>query len=465
MKLSFRYQFTLAPLVVVILLACLVAYTLFELSKINDENKLVRDSEFLSDRIQMSISSANHIRRMIVEFSTVPQMQEHELFFNYLEQIGILSDSLRDKYFQEQATAELLQLMNSTDKLLNKPEQVDQGKLDKSLKQLLDVLKYQFKIFSAQRRTIFINNYQQLIKTTSRMTTILLSGLILCIILATGLTFWGLTITRRRLANLNQGAHQACFSDKNSLPISKDSHDEIDELGVCITNMAKRLLKIVSIKNVLAGAENERRRIAMDIHDSVLTDLTTINRSLDNTNNIPLSVEKIKVLRTDVDNVIASLRQTIDDLHPQVLETLGLESALRSFLERQKEIPGFPNLHFSFTNEIESILSFEEKLNIFRILIEAINNVIKHAQSDRLEVNLRIISEQLIATVEDNGIGINEDNTKNTMGHGCLNITERAALIGVSVQWQKSRFSTGTCLKLILMINSINIAKKHNNSL
>ena len=280
------------------------------------------------------------------------------------------------------------------------------------------------------------------------MTTILLSGLILCIILATGLTLWGLAITRHRLTQLSQRAQKVCFGNKTPLSAPEIAHDELDDLEICLANMTTSLLKIISIENVLRGAENERRRIAMDMHDSVLTDLTMINRSLDYTNNTPLSVDKIKLLRTDVDNVINSLRHTIDDLHPQVLETLGLESALRSFLERQKDIPGFPNFHFDFTIDIENSLTNESKLNLFRIIIEAINNVIKHAKCERFEVNLRMVSEQIVVTVEDNGIGMNYNGKSS--GHGCSNITERANLIAATVQWRPSRFSTGTCFELVL---------------
>lgn len=445
MKLPFRYQFLFAPLVIVILLACLVAYTLVELSKINDENEINRQWEILTDRIQVTIASTNRLNIIIDKLSSPQDVQQDEQLFSYLEQAGILYDNLYDSTMMSQLLPELHQVASSSEPLLREPERSSPTDIRHSLNTLLPLLEYQYKIFAAQRRTAFIRNHHQLNNISSRMTTVLLTGLILCIALASGLTLWGLRLTRQRLKYLSQSAHDVCADEEQPALISTIAIDELDDLELCLANMATRLETVVSMENVLRGAENERRRIAMDMHDGVLADLTAINRMLDSQTVNPARLE---TLRGEIDNVINNLRRTIDDLHPQILETLGLESALHSLLDRHSTVTGFPKYHFDFAEDIDNAMSAEQKLNLFRIISEAINNVISHAHCDQFEVCLRRVQNNLIATVEDNGTGM-PDIIKHA-GHGCANISERAHLIGATVQWRAARFSCGTCFELIL---------------
>jgi signal transduction histidine kinase len=110
---------------------------------------------------------------------------------------------------------------------------------------------------------------------------------------------------------------------------------------------------------------------------------------------------------------------------------------------------------FEFDARAERVLNSYQKLMLFRVLSEAVTNVFKHARGDRLEVSARLIDTQLIAVVEDNGVGTPPYEYGN--GHGCLNIRERARLIGAAVQWRASRFSQGTCFELTLPVHHADI--------
>lgn len=446
MKLPFKYQFILAPFSIVVLLACMVAYTLFELSNINRANDITRQWEIVSDRALAAIASARSLNRVIHELSTAQDIQQDEHFFSYLEQARILSDSLHNPYLIDQISPELQQQIDNSLPLLREPENIKPEVISLSLSALLPVLEYQSKIFTAQRRTAFIDNHHRLVAISSRLTTVLLTALIICIMLATGLALWGLNITRRRLKTLSHHAHNACSGDNTPLPAPTNTQDELDDLELCLANMTNRLLQVVSVENVLQGVESERRRIAMDMHDGVLADLTVINRRIDNLNPNAVDDELI-AMRSDVDDIISNLRDTIDDLHPQVLETLGLESALHSYIERHGGRNNTtPSVNFDFDQRIDESLQMTDKINLFRIVTEAINNAIKHAHCERIEVDLRIVQNQLIVSIEDNGLGMPEE-IKGT-GHGCANISERVRLIGAKVQWRASRFSSGTCFEL-----------------
>jgi signal transduction histidine kinase len=90
-----------------------------------------------------------------------------------------------------------------------------------------------------------------------------------------------------------------------------------------------------------------------------------------------------------------------------------------------------------------------KQLALYRIAIEAIQNVIKHAAASRYEVNLEMCEETLVLSVEDNGKGISDINNRDS-GRGLNNIRERAKAITAEVGWKPSRFSSGTRFELTL---------------
>ena len=214
--------------------------------------------------------------------------------------------------------------------------------------------------------------------------------------------------------------------------------------------MTQRLIRTVAVEKVLQGAEDERRRIAMDMHAGVLADLTALSRTLDQADGAQANAPPISELRANVAALAESIRCVIEDLHPQSLEILGLEAALRSFLARHGS--SLPDYHFEFDHEAENTLRPEQKIQLFRIATEAIHNVIRHAQCSRFEVSIRVVAQHLLCTVEDNGIGMPASQTG--QGHGCLNIAERARAIGAQTSWGASRFSSGTRFELSLPLVS-----------
>jgi len=438
MKLPFRYQFILAPSITVILLACLVAYTSFELSRIYNQNEATVYWEIVNDNVKTAISTANSLNKTIDKLGDKQSLQQDDNFFLYLEQSQILSDNLYDHNLLEQVPSKLRQRILNIETLLREPERADPKKIVNAISGFLPELEYQAKIIAAQRRSAYIDNHQKLLSIIARLTTVQIVALLICISVATLLALWGLFVIRQRFDRLRTRAQLVCTIEDSTPFKIKKSQDELDSLENCLVNMTDKLLNAVSVENVLRGVENERRRIAMDMHDGVLADLTGINRQL----------ESNSTMRSEINTIITDLRRTIDDLHPQVLEILGLDAALKSWLERQSATTSFPQYHYTFEEEIEQSINLEQKINLFRIITEATTNVLKHAHADRLEVVLRINNQDLILSIEDNGIGM-PDNIDAT-SHGVANINERARLLGASANWRKARFARGTCFELIL---------------
>jgi len=211
---------------------------------------------------------------------------------------------------------------------------------------------------------------------------------------------------------------------------------------------------------IVTTASRERyqeanRRIAMDLHDQTLADLSSILRELQtlaNQNN-PSCQTQARSMEKNLSRAISNLRDIMNNLHPQTLDILGLGAALEAELEHLAAAPNFPEYHYQYDARLDKIkLSRLQQLSLYRIGIEALHNVIKHANASRLEICVELRTTQLILSVEDNGCGFVAPAPKRSGGRGLNNQRERAKAIGAQIEWRASRFSSGTRFELILPI-------------
>jgi signal transduction histidine kinase len=229
--------------------------------------------------------------------------------------------------------------------------------------------------------------------------------------------------------------------------------DELDDLALSINRMTEQLIRVVGTEKLLEGAEEERRRIAMDIHDQTLSDLSSILRGLQVLQKQEICRDQAEALEDELKGAIADLRHLMDNLHPQTLDILGLGAALQAHLERYVGKGDMPEYHLYISPEVDSAgLPRLSKLTLYRIAVEAIHNVIKHARASRYEVNLDLRADQVVLSVEDNGVGFDTRQVTQGGGRGLNNIRERARAIGGQVAWSPSRFSTGTRFELTLSV-------------
>jgi two-component system sensor histidine kinase UhpB len=447
MQLPFRYQFLLAPATIILLLAGLVAYTLVELPRINREYEIPRQWELATDRVLVMIATASHLDQLAQRMAATPSKRD-ELLFDYIEQTQIYLDNAQLPELLARAPEDIRRIVQASALRLHDPEHVDPNTAHATLSTLLPALERLSVAFQSQKRIALMDYHRDSRIIVAQLIHASLTVLLVCIVLGIGLSIWGLHATRRRLAGLTQRAHQVCAGDVASYPAPALVRDELDKLDQCLAVMTQRLINTVAVEKVLQGAEDERRRIAMDMHDGVLADLTALSRTLDQAENAQLETPPISELRDNVAALAESIRRVIDDLHPQSLEILGLEAALRAFLARHGSGHGQPAYHFEFDPAAENTLRPEQKIHLFRIASEAIHNVIRHAQCSRFEVSIRVVAQHLLCTVEDNGSGMPA--TQTGQGHGCLNIAERARAIGAQTNWNASRFSSGTRFELSL---------------
>lgn len=199
-------------------------------------------------------------------------------------------------------------------------------------------------------------------------------------------------------------------------------------------------------------AEQERRRIAEDLHDETLPALSSAARIADDLskqmpdNSLPLE------LRSKLDNTLVEMRRVINDLHPSVLETMGFRPALENLLHVLERDTNISANFLDAGDNSESELSENTKLQLYRIVQESLNNVGKHSRASLVEVEIKPEEEFLVIKVLDNGVGMDQKRI-NVDSHGLLNIKQRAQFIGAEVNWSEpSKFESGTQLTLKIPI-------------
>ena len=171
------------------------------------------------------------------------------------------------------------------------------------------------------------------------------------------------------------------------------------------------------LKGIVQGEENERGRIASELHDGVggmlsaiMMRLMSIRHEKEDITSVP-SYEEAMQLLTEMGDEI---RITAHNLMPEVLLKQSLPTAIRTYCNYLRE-------HNTLEIDFQSYGSFDgltknEKLNIYRIIQELLKNTIQHANATHVLVQLVVNEQQLTITVEDNGKGFNTQDTKKGIG-------------------------------------------------
>jgi signal transduction histidine kinase len=186
---------------------------------------------------------------------------------------------------------------------------------------------------------------------------------------------------------------------------------------------------------VLAGAEEERRRLAADLHDQVLPELRQIvvdvERLERHANGLAPELRRVA---GELRGAMDSVREVMEALRPSALDMLGLGDALESHF-RKAAARRDPPLAMSVRRQgDEPALTAEQSLALYRICQEALNNVLKHSEASRAGLEIISTEQELLLCVWDDGRGLTAASPNET-GHGVRNMKYRADLIGASVHW------------------------------
>lgn len=193
----------------------------------------------------------------------------------------------------------------------------------------------------------------------------------------------------------------------------------------------------------IISQENERYRIAKELHDDIGAMLTTTKVYFEQLS-IETTPEEAAQLTARVnhllEDLIDSTRSISQNLSPVVLEKLGLIEALDSLLKTIAE-SGKIKTRFTFNRLPE--LSKEQGLNLYRIVQELIANTLKHANASMLQLDLDLRQDALVLTYTDNGRGIQEDLLKTKKGIGTKNIESRVSIVEGEIVYATNQDGSG----------------------
>jgi signal transduction histidine kinase len=197
------------------------------------------------------------------------------------------------------------------------------------------------------------------------------------------------------------------------------------------------------VRQITRAQENERRRIARELHDDTIQSLIALSRRLEvvATDREPLpapAIRRIKELQHMTDEVIKSVRRFSQDLRPSILDDLGLLPTLDGLTA---DLTHFHNIRAELRVEgVERRLLPEVELTLFRIVQEATSNVKKHAHATRVTVTVQFADHAVQVTIEDDGKGFTPPALTGDLVSsgklGLIGMHERARLLGGALVMQ-----------------------------
>jgi signal transduction histidine kinase len=187
--------------------------------------------------------------------------------------------------------------------------------------------------------------------------------------------------------------------------------------------------------------ENERRRIALDLHDGLGQSLSMIKLSLEKAARLldggatAEAGESLQQVIPRIGEALAEVRRVSTELRPSLLDDLGILPTLSWFFREFEAACGQISVEKAFSIA-EHDVPAPLKITLYRILQEATNNIVKHAGASQVRVSLRRSDDELHLLIEDNGCGFDADGLAceegQCRGLGLVSMKERASLSGGS---------------------------------
>jgi signal transduction histidine kinase len=221
------------------------------------------------------------------------------------------------------------------------------------------------------------------------------------------------------------------------------------------TRHEERLARMV--ETVVMAQEEERRRIAYDLHDGIAQLIVSAKQHVETCRDLAgrdadraerelaKAVERLQGAVVETRRVLAALR-------PSAVDSLGLSEAIRQTLEETAQEAGWTTRFDDGLGDVRLPPAVETA--VFRIVQETLANAARHARSARVEIELGLRRQQLHLRVRDDGVGLFGDDAPGaSRGLGLAGMRERARLLGGSCSVESVR-SGGTCVTVDLPLGS-----------
>lgn len=205
---------------------------------------------------------------------------------------------------------------------------------------------------------------------------------------------------------------------------------------------------------MIDGQEMERQRLSRELHDGLGQSLIALKLNLETIHGKDVCAinKTIKEVKTNVDGTINEIRRISNDLMPAVLDEFGLVTAIKNMSEEISENANI-DLRFAYEGKFNDL---DKKLTIylFRIMQEAMNNIVKHAKASDAEIHLIRQQNLVLLKISDNGKGWNIDRPHKNTGNGIPNMRERIRLLDGKIEIL-SESGIGTQINIEIPLNTL----------
>lgn len=211
------------------------------------------------------------------------------------------------------------------------------------------------------------------------------------------------------------------------------------------------------ISSSIQSAEEERMRIAKDIHDEIGSIFSSLSLSVNQIKqDDPLSKDQVDASKNLINTGIKSIRRISHAIVPFELELLGLQQTLDNHFESIASLSEI-DIHFECEYQLES-LSNNAALAIYRIMQELFSNCIKYSQASKVDVSIKqtLDKNSLHVLYLDNGVGVDLENQNLKKGIGLKNIESRVIALEGTVNFNSEPTKNFAC-ELFIPLNKDNL--------
>jgi PAS domain S-box-containing protein len=180
-------------------------------------------------------------------------------------------------------------------------------------------------------------------------------------------------------------------------------------------------------RKLIDSQEQERARIGRELHDDINQRLAMVSVAVQGLPETPSELQRrTENIRKELHQISEDVQALSHDLHSSKMEYLGVVAGMKSWC---KEFAGRHNFEIDFKSDVPSPLPRELGVSLFRVLQEALQNVVKHSGVKQVDVDLRKISDEIHLDIKDSGKGFEVDAALQGKGLGLISMRERVRLV------------------------------------
>jgi two-component system, NarL family, sensor histidine kinase ComP len=207
---------------------------------------------------------------------------------------------------------------------------------------------------------------------------------------------------------------------------------KVEDLIKELDNLKERSNSVWLTRLIFQWSEKERRKLAIDLHDTILQDLIVLKRKVESLRFQDIHMEEMKKQLNEIEEEIVDMidvtREICHELRPPFLSQIGLKEAIVQLIQRFQLRA---NIKIEWNVHLSAKLEEERELAIYRIIQELLNNALKHSQASHIQLTLEAQNEEVQLHYVDNGIGVHMEKLNHCDGKlGLFGIKERVQGLG-----------------------------------